>query len=79
MAGDADLAAHFGKANVTRMRKGLAPIAPGAQHYGKLKSYVLHHRNPIHNGVEVYNLDNLLIVSPSHHQSILDPAFHFRN
>jgi hypothetical protein len=79
VAGDADLAAHFGKANVTRMQNGLAPIAPGAQHYGKIKSYVLHHRNPIHNGGDVYNLDNLLIVSPKYHQSILDPAFHFGN
>ncbi len=79
VAANADLATHFGTANLTRMQKGLAPIAPASQHHGKIISYTLHHRNPIHNGGEVYSLDNLLIVSPKYHQSILDPAFHLGN
>jgi len=76
-ANDADLAAHFSKPNITRMKKGLAPIAAKAQHHGEIRSFILHHRTPIHAGGGVYDLDNLLIVSPKYHQSILDPAFHF--
>ncbi len=61
------------------MSKGNAPIASSTQHYGKIKSYVLHHINPIHNGGKVYDLDNIQILTPLAHQSVLDKKFHFNN
>lgn len=67
----------FNNRNIARMLKGNAPIAPKAEHYGKNKSYILHHKQPIDKGGEVYNLDNLIITSPKMHQNILDPAYHF--
>ena len=59
------------------MSKGLAPKTPASQEYKSISSYVLHNKNPIHNGGDVYNLDNLLISSPRMHQEILDKGFHF--
>jgi hypothetical protein len=59
------------------MKEGNAPIAPKAEHYGKLKSYILHHKQPIEKEGEVYNLDKLVITSPRIHQIILDPKYHF--
>ncbi|BDG45874.1 pre-toxin TG domain-containing protein [Parageobacillus sp. KH3-4] len=70
-------AKEFRSRNIARMLEGNAPIAPKAEHYGKLKSYILHHKQPIEKGGEVYNLDNLIITSPRMHQIILDPAYHF--
>lgn len=67
----------FGASNITRMQDGLAPIAQKSQQYGKIKSYVLHHMDPIYNGGGVYDLDNLKIVTPRFHQEILDKGFHF--
>ncbi|MGG3837481.1 colicin [Paenibacillus thiaminolyticus] len=52
-------ASEFGTSNNTRMKKGLAPIAPQSQWNGKQKSYVLHHEQPINRGGPVYDLDNL--------------------
>lgn len=59
------------------MSDGLAPKAVKTQHYGKNKSYILHHKNPIHDGGGVYDLDNIVITSPRMHQEILDKGFHF--
>ncbi|PEP80681.1 colicin [Bacillus toyonensis] len=67
----------FSKANIKRMSSGLAPKAPKSQHYKKQTSYVLHHRNPIHNGGGVYDLNNIVISSPRMHQEILSKGFHF--
>jgi hypothetical protein len=70
-------ASEFNSSNISRMMKGNAPIAPKSQHYGKIKSYILHHKQPIHAGGGVYDLDNLVISSPTMHQSILDSGYHF--
>ncbi len=40
--------------------------------------YELHHKKPIWDGGDVYNLDNLVIVSPRYHQEILDKDYHFQ-
>ena len=61
------------------MRNGRAPKVVLDQTYGQLESYILHHKTPIHAGGEVYNLDNLAIVTPRMHQEILDKAYHFGN
>ncbi|WBW96132.1 hypothetical protein [Oceanirhabdus sp. W0125-5] len=70
-------ASKFSKSNIKRMSNGLAPKVIPSQQYGKHTSYVLHHKNPIHNGGGVYDLDNIIISSPRMHQEILDKGFHF--
>jgi hypothetical protein len=74
---NSSFAKEFNNRNVSRMLEGSAPIAPKVEHYGKHKSYILHHKQPIDKGVEVYNLDNIIVTSPRMHQNILDPAYHF--
>ncbi|HYZ75915.1 MAG TPA: RHS repeat-associated core domain-containing protein [Gaiellaceae bacterium] len=76
-AGDPALAAQFSKGNVARMRQGLAPIAPQAQQYGKLRSYILHHRTPVARGGDPYDPANILIVTPRYHQEVLSRSYHF--
>ncbi|MEH6972401.1 MULTISPECIES: T7SS effector LXG polymorphic toxin [unclassified Bacillus (in: firmicutes)] len=72
-----EYAKEFNKNNIARMKNGNSPIAPKKEHYGKHKSYILHHKQPIDKGGEVYDFDNLIITSPKMHQEILDPAYHF--
>ncbi len=67
----------FSQSNITRMSQGYAPIAMESQHYKSLASYVLHHKVPIHAGGAVYDLDNLVILTPLQHQDILDKPYHF--
>lgn len=74
---DSSYANEFNRMNRMRMLEGKAPYTPGSEQYGAHKVYVLHHKQPIHQGGDVYNLDNLIIVSPKTHQTTLDPAYHF--
>jgi hypothetical protein len=76
-AKDPGLASQFSKANQTRMSQGLAPIAPQTQHLGQQKSYILHHKTPIQHGGGVYNLDNIVIVTPRLHKEILEGRYHY--
>lgn len=76
---DSSYVEEFGQMNIKLMSKGKAPYAPIKEHYGKNNKYVLHHKQPIDKGGDVYNLDNLIIVSPKMHQNILDPSYHFGN
>jgi RHS repeat-associated protein len=69
----------FSNANITRMKEGLAPKVMHSQMYGKLASYIIHHKKPIHDGGGVYDLSNLLISTPRMHQEILDKTYHFGN
>jgi hypothetical protein len=71
------LADQFSKSNITRMSSGLAPIALENQWLGENKSYVLHHKTPIQQGGGVYDLNNLVVVTPRYHKEILDPAYHY--
>ena len=75
--GNSKYASEFNSSNISRMLNGSSPIAPKSQQYGKIKSYVLHHKQPIHAGGGVYDLDNLMISSPTMHQSILESSYHF--
>ena len=75
--GNSKYSSEFKKSNIKRMQKGLAPFAPKSQWYGKQSKYVLHHKTPIQHGGGVYDLDNLMIVSPKKHQSILPKSYHF--
>ncbi|WP_341478944.1 SH3 domain-containing protein [Clostridium perfringens] len=71
-------AKEFSKNNISNMSKGNAPIAVEEQWLGSRSKYELHHKKPIWDGGDVYNLDNLVIVSPRYHQEILDKDYHFQ-
>ncbi|MCU5275394.1 WXG100 family type VII secretion target [Bacillus cereus] len=76
---DSSYAKEFSPMNIKLMKQGKAPYSPRVEHYGNHNKYILHHKQPIDKGGEVYNLDNLIIVSPKMHQNVLDPAYHFGN
>ncbi|MEB9946190.1 WXG100 family type VII secretion target [Bacillus cereus] len=76
---DSSYAKEFSPMNIKLMKQGKAPYSPRAEHYGNHNKYILHHKQPIDKGGDVYNLDNLIIVSPKMHQNVLDPAYHFGN
>lgn len=74
-----DLARQFTARDLWRMRRGLAPIAPRSQWYGRQRAYIVHHRRTIASGGAVYDMSNMLIVTPDRHQDILPPRDHFTN
>lgn len=77
---DPKLTTQFSNSNITRMQQGLAPYVHSSQQVGKTKrSYELHHRTPIQHGGGVYDLDNIMIVTPRYHQEVLSPLFHYGN
>ncbi|WP_397538203.1 HNH endonuclease [Rummeliibacillus pycnus] len=75
--GNSNFAKGFNNANRSLMNQGFAPRAPKNGHYRSLNTYILHHKQPIKKGGGVYDLDNLIIVSPRMHQEILDRSYHF--
>lgn len=77
VANDPVLCKSFDVDDLLLMNKGYAPEVVEEQFVGKLNKYTLHHINPIHNGGKVYNIDNIMIVTPRYHQEMLDPNFHF--
>ena len=76
VAADKTLHGPFDARDLARMRAGAAPKADEMQIVGKLESYVLHHRTPIQHGGGVYDLDNIVVVSPRFHQEALDSSYH---
>lgn len=71
-------AKEFSESNISNMLKGNAPMVIKEQRLGSRSRYELHHKKPIWDGGDVYNLDNLVIVSPRYHQEILDKDYHFQ-
>ncbi|MFF9135895.1 RHS repeat-associated core domain-containing protein [Streptomyces sp. NPDC014806] len=76
VAGVPELANQFSPSNRTLMAKGKAPIVPKGQEIGKNNRYNLHHITPIQHGGGVYDLDNLIVVTPRYHDEVLDPTYH---
>ena len=74
---DSSYAKEFSSMNIKLMKKGKAPYSPITEHCGNHNKYILHPKQPINKSGDVYNLDNLIIVSPKIHQTILDPSYHF--
>ena len=77
VAEDVELAASFKANDLARMRNGNAPLVDKAQSLGSRRSYELHHAKPIQHGGDVYDLDNIVVVTPRYHKEILEPAYHF--
>ncbi|WP_067651608.1 putative T7SS-secreted protein [Nocardia harenae] len=72
-----ELRDQFNPRNQTLMARGNTPFAAQTQRVGGNGQYNLHHIDPIHHGGGVYDLDNLLVVTPLYHSQILDPDFHY--
>jgi len=77
VADDPDLSQGFKPSMVRRMSEGKAPFVKKSQANGKARTYVLHHEQPINQGGNVYDMDNLTIVTPRYHKEILDSDYHY--
>jgi len=62
-----ELAAEFGPQNLALMRKGNAPNTIKLERRGQQRVFHTHHVQEIQHGGEVYNLDNLRVVTPLRH------------
>ncbi|MEU9130700.1 hypothetical protein AB0D08_21805 [Kitasatospora sp. NPDC048540] len=74
---DSDLASSFSASNVSRMQGGRSPFVASGQSMPGQYNYVLHHATPIWAGGGVYDMDNIVILTPRLHSEILDPGFHY--
>ncbi|WP_110973358.1 S-type pyocin domain-containing protein [Pseudomonas huaxiensis] len=69
IATDPDLSEHFKEVSLNKMRNGGSPYAvEGA--VGKRRVLELHHIQPIADGGAVYDVDNLVIMTPSAHVDV---------
>ncbi|WP_342745533.1 hypothetical protein [Cystobacter ferrugineus] len=59
------------------MRNGYAPYVVEGQKLGDRAVYELHHMEPIHQGGSVYDLSNLMIMTPRFHKDVLDRTYHY--
>ncbi|WP_399932153.1 DUF6531 domain-containing protein [Streptomyces kanamyceticus] len=72
-----DIAKQFSKSGQTAMAGGNSPFVLAAQAEPGQYRYVLHHLQPIQRGGGVYDLDNLVVITPRYHKEILDRGYHF--
>lgn len=77
VAEDPDLSKQFRPQNIAKMKNGNAPSPIEEQWLGGQKTYVLHHKTPINREGGVYDMDNLMIVTPRFHKEILAPSYHY--
>ncbi|CAI8799257.1 Colicin E3 [Pseudomonas chlororaphis] len=64
---DAVLRGQFCKDNQRKISEGKAPIAIESEHAGERMRFEIHHIVYIKNGGEVYNVDNLAVMTPKRH------------
>ncbi|MDX3641099.1 RHS repeat-associated core domain-containing protein [Streptomyces sp. MB09-02B] len=76
VSNNASLAKQFSPANQAVMANGRSPRVVNSQRVGKADRYVLHHVTPIQHGGGVYDLDNLIVVTPQYHRDVLDRTYH---
>lgn len=67
---DSELAGQFNTNNRQRMKEGLAPRVQAKESVGGRRSYELHHVELISQGGEVYDIDNLRVLTPKRHIEI---------
>lgn len=67
---DSLLTSQFDSVSVARMKKGFAPLASKAERVGGLASLQIHHKVPISKNGDVFDADNLVIVTPRQHIEI---------
>lgn len=64
---DAALLDQFSRLNKIDLRDGLAPSALPSEQIGKRKKFEIHHLNPISEGGNVYDINNLTVLTPKQH------------
>ncbi|WP_144922925.1 MULTISPECIES: S-type pyocin domain-containing protein [unclassified Pseudomonas] len=69
-AGDPILSQHFDRYNLGRMKRGLAAIVNKNERIGRRYTYELHHIKYISHGGEIYDLDNINLMTPKRHIEI---------
>ena len=74
---DSDLSSGFSSGNVTRMQSGRSPSVTSDQALPGGCNYVLNHAYPIWAGGGVYDMDDIVIVTPRLHSEILDGGFRY--
>ncbi|MOA56368.1 Colicin-E9 [compost metagenome] len=67
MANDLDLSSNLSRLSKIEAEKGLAAKAPIAEHVGKRTKYELHHVTPISENGAIYDIDNIMILTPKAH------------
>ncbi|WP_226488903.1 S-type pyocin domain-containing protein [Pseudomonas sp. B20] len=64
---DPELSRHLGELNLQELSNKRAPRAPLADRVGKRVKYEIHHKHRVSEGGSVYDLDNLIIMTPKDH------------
>ncbi|RAI69883.1 hypothetical protein DOZ69_01680 [Pseudomonas fluorescens] len=67
VAADSELSKQFGKADLKLLTNGAAPSTDEVDSVGRRDKYEIHHIHHIKDGGEVYNIDNLTIITPRAH------------
>ena len=67
-----ELAAQFSAANLARMRNGAPPLAALSQQFEGFSAYMIYHKIPVSQGGAVFDMSNMLIVTPFMYHAILD-------
>ena len=67
VANDPELSKQFIGVNIAHMKLGKAPFALQDDQVGDRKKFEIHHKQWIVNGGSVYDMDNLVILSPKKH------------
>lgn len=71
-----ELKKQFAPGNQGLMAKGNAPFADDTQQKNGQEQYQLHHRKPVHDSGGLYDLDNLVVVTPMFHAEVLSDLGH---
>ena len=67
---DPDLSKQFKNQNQSNIRKGKSPFTRDVDSVGGRERYEIHHIKPINEDGDVYNVDNMGIVTPKRHIDI---------
>ncbi|WP_071993010.1 HNH endonuclease signature motif containing protein [Photorhabdus khanii] len=67
---DTELSRQFNSHNKAFLKKGYSPYSPQKEHVGNREKYEIHHIKFIKDGGEVYNFDNLRVITPKRHIEI---------
>jgi len=70
VAADTELSQQFIPSNLQRMREGGAPKSAASGHNKSKKSFELHHVHQIAKGGAVYDIDNIVVMTPKQHAEI---------
>jgi hypothetical protein len=59
------------------MRQGLAPLAPEADNIADLRAYMLQHKMSVSQGGDIYDMNNLVVLTPFVSQLIADLRYNY--